>query len=77
MSIRDINIPTVQRQWPTPSLKDIEGRNRDRKKGDEGGVRDGSLQYQQIGKHLEVHFTTVGRVARETKGKLMSKRRGI
>ena len=38
------NIPRAQRQNPAPPLKDIEGRHRDRKKGDEGGVRDGSLQ---------------------------------
>ena len=37
----------------------------------------GACSYQQIGKHFGVHFTTVGRVVRETKEKLMSKRSGL
>ena len=61
----DINIPRAQRQRPAPSLKDIEGRNRDRKKAMVAAYETGAYSYQQIGKHFGVHFTTVGRVVRE------------
>ena len=58
-------------------LKDIEGRNRDRKKAMRAAYETGAYSYQEIGKHFGVHFTTVGRVVRETKEKPMSKRSGI
>ena len=73
----DINIPRAQRQRPAPSLQDIEGRHRDRKKAMVAAYETGAYSYQQIGKHFGVHFTTVARVVRETKEKPMSNRSGI
>ena len=70
----DINIPRAQLQNPAPPLKDIEGRNRDRKKATLAAYETGAYSYQQIAKRFGVHFTTVGRVVRETKEKPMSKR---
>ena len=69
--------PRAQRQRPVPSLKGIDGRNRDRKKAMVMAYETGAYSYQQIGKHFGVHFTTVGRVVSETKEKPMSKRSGI
>ena len=73
----DINIPRVQRQRPAPSLKDIEGRHRDRKTAMRAAYETGGYSYQQIGKHFGVHFTTVGRVVRGAREKSMSKRNRI
>ncbi len=65
----DVNVPKAQRRPPPVPLEKHAARNRDRDAAMVAAHASGHYSYQQIAEHFGVHFTTVGRVVREAKGR--------
>lgn len=62
----DVNIPLVQQRVPVPMLREIGRRHATRDQGIRAAYATGAYSYQEIAKHFEVHFTTVGRIVRSS-----------
>ena len=62
----DVNIPLVQQRAPAPMLSAIRRRHSNRDEGIRAAYETGAYSYQEIAKHFEVHFTTVGRIVRSS-----------
>jgi DNA invertase Pin-like site-specific DNA recombinase len=62
----DANIPRVQQRGPAPKLGAIRRRYKDRNQAIRAAYQTGGYSYQQIAKEFGVHFTTVGRIVRES-----------
>lgn len=65
----DINIPRMQRRPPASPLSEIAKAHPDRDEAMCAAWETGEYSYTQIAKHFGVHFTTVGRIVRRSKGK--------
>lgn len=65
----DINIPRVQRRPPAPGLDVIQARHGDRNQAILTAYKTGEYSYQEIARFFGVHFTTVGRIVRRSRGK--------
>ena len=63
----DIQIPVAHRRAPAASLRQIEKEAPDRNAAIVRAHASGTYSYQQIAKHLGIHFTTVGRIVRGSK----------
>jgi putative transposase len=70
----DVNIPRVQQRAPAPALKIIGGRYSNRDQGIRAAYETGAYSYQQIADHFGVHFTTVGRIVRNSAPHMRSTR---
>ena len=68
----DVNIPLVQQRAPVPMLSAIRRRHSNRDEGIRAAYETGAYRYQEIAKHFEVHFTTVGGIVRSS-----TQRKGI
>jgi putative transposase len=62
----DVNIPRMQQQGPAPKLRTIRMQYKKRDDAILAAYETGAYSYQQIAKEFGVHFTTVGRVVRQT-----------
>jgi putative transposase len=62
----DVNIPSVQRRAAAPTLTAIGRQHKNRNDAIRVAYETGAYSYQQIAQHLGVHFTTVGRIVRES-----------
>ena len=62
----DVNIPLVQQRAPAPMLSAIRRRYSNRDDGIRAAYETGAYSYQEIARHFEVHFTTVGRIVRSS-----------
>ncbi len=60
----DVNILLVQQRAPAPMLSAIRCRHSNRDEGISAAYETGAYSYQEIAKHFNVHFTTVGRMVR-------------
>lgn len=65
----DVNIPKVQRRAPAKPLEEIAAGCRDRNEAIIAAYATGEFSYQQLADYFEVHFTTVGRIVRSSRGK--------
>jgi REP element-mobilizing transposase RayT len=63
---RDVNIPTVQRRGAPPKLGEIHRRYRNRDEAMRAAYETGAYSYQEIAREFRVHFTTVGRIVRQS-----------
>lgn len=61
---QDVQIPAAHRRPPPPSLSQIEKRTKDRNAAIVQAHATGGYSYQEIAKHFDIHFTTVGRIVR-------------
>ena len=61
----DVNIPRIQQRGPAPKLSALHRQYKNRDDGIRAAYQTGAYSYQQIGKEFGVHFTTVGRIARQ------------
>ena len=68
----DANIPRVQQLSAVPTLGEIRRRYENRDDGITAAYATEVYSYQQIAKEFGVHFTTVGRIVRESMAKSMS-----
>ena len=66
--VLDVNIPKAQRRPPAKSLEEIAAACRDRHEAMVAAYATGELSYQQLADYFEVHFTTVGRIVRSSRG---------
>jgi hypothetical protein len=72
----DVNIPRVQQRPLAPALEEIGRSYSNRDRGIRAAYKTGGYSYQQIAEYFGVHFTTVGRIVRESrKGKAPTSRR--
>ena len=62
----DIQIPLQQRRPPPPPLKDIEQQSPDRNTAIVAAYATGGYSYQQIANHFKLHFTTIGKIIRNS-----------
>ena len=62
----DVQIPLQQRRPPPPSLEDIEQQLPDRNAAIVAAYATGGYSYQQIANHFRLHFTTVGKIIRNS-----------
>ncbi len=62
----DVQIPLQQRRLPPPSLQDIEQQSPDRNAAIIAAYATGGYSYQQIANHFRLHFTTVGKIIRNS-----------
>jgi hypothetical protein len=62
----DVNIPKVQQRGPAPKISAICRQHKNRDDGIRAVYETGSYSYQQIAKEFGVHFTTVGRIVRQS-----------
>jgi REP-associated tyrosine transposase len=62
----DVNIPRVQQRGPAPKLSVIRRQHRNRDEAIRAAYETEAYSYQQIAKEFGVHFTTVGRIIRES-----------
>ena len=62
----DVNIPLVQQRATAPMLSAIRRRYSNRDDGIRAAYETGAYSYQEIARHFEVHFTTVGRIVRSS-----------
>jgi DNA invertase Pin-like site-specific DNA recombinase len=66
----DVNIPQAQQRPLAPSLEEIRRRYSNRDRAIRVAYETGGYSYQQIAEYFGTHFTTVGRIVRESrKGK--------
>jgi REP-associated tyrosine transposase len=65
---KDANIPKVQQRGAATQLGVIRRRNKDRHEAIRVAYETGAYSYQQIAKEFGVHFTTVGRIVRQSMG---------
>ena len=70
----DVNIPRAQRRPPAPQLTVFVTGSRDRDDAMAAAHATGQYSYQQIAEAFGVHFTTVGRAVRASKGRWPAKR---
>jgi putative transposase len=70
----DVNIPRVQQRAPVPALKVIGSRYSNRDQGIRAAYETGAYSYQQIADQFGVHFTTVGRIVRNSAPHMRSTR---
>lgn len=64
----DVNIPKAQRRPPAKPLEDIVADYRDRNEAIVAAYATGEFSYQQVADYFGVHFTTVGRIVRSSRG---------
>jgi DNA invertase Pin-like site-specific DNA recombinase len=62
----DVNIPKVQQRGPAPKISAIRREHKNRDDAIRAAYEAGAYSYQQIAKEFGVHFTTVGRIARQS-----------
>jgi hypothetical protein len=62
----DVNIPKVQQRGAAPKLSAIRRQQKNRDDGIRVAYETGTYSYQQIAKEFGVHFTTVGRIVRQS-----------
>jgi hypothetical protein len=62
----DVNIPRVQQRGPAPKLSAIRRQQKNRDDAIRAAYETGAYSYQQIAKEFGVHFTTVGRIVRQS-----------
>jgi hypothetical protein len=62
----DVNIPRVQQRGPAPRLSAIRRQYEKRDDAIRAAYDTGIYSYQQIAKEFGVHFTTVGRIVRQS-----------
>ncbi len=62
----DVNIPRVQQRGPAPKLGTIRRQHKNRDDAIQAAYETGAYSYQQIAKEFGVHFTTVGRIVRQS-----------
>jgi len=62
----DVNIPRVQQRGPAPKLSAIRRQHKNRNDAIQAAYETGAYSYQQIAKEFGVHFTTVGRIVRQS-----------
>ena len=62
----DVNIPKVQQRGPAPKLSAIRREHKNRDDAIRAAYDTGSYSYQQIAKEFGLHFTTVGRIVRQS-----------
>ena len=65
----DRNIPKAQRRPPSRPLEEIEADYQDRNEAIVAAYATGEFSYQQVADYFAVHFTTVGRIVRSSRGK--------
>ena len=70
----DVNIPKVQQRGPAPKLNAVRGQYEVRDEAIRVAYETGAYSYQQIAKEFGVHFTTVGRIVRESMKRANSSR---
>ena len=63
----DVNIPQAQQRSPPVALEEIRRRYSNRDRGIRAAYETGGYSYQEIAKCFGVHFTTVGRIVRESR----------
>jgi hypothetical protein len=63
----DVQIPLAQRRPPPPPLAKIKHHAPDRNAAIVAAYATGGYSYQQLADHFGVHFTTVGRIVRDSK----------
>lgn len=63
----DVNIPQAQQRPLAPSLEEIRRKYSNRNRGIRVAYETGAYSYQEIAKYFGVHFTTVGRIVRESR----------
>ena len=62
----DVQIPRAQRRAPPPSLEAIEKQSRERNHAIVKAHATGAYSYQEIADYFGLHFTTVGRIVRNS-----------
>lgn len=62
----DVNIPRAQQRGVAPKFSAIRRQYKDRDEAIRAAYETGAYSYQQIAKECGVHFTTVGRVVRQS-----------
>jgi hypothetical protein len=62
----DVNIPKVQQRGPAPKISAIRREHKNRDDVIRATYETGAYSYQQIAKEFGVHFTTVGRIVRQS-----------
>jgi hypothetical protein len=62
----DVNIPRVQQRGAAPRLSVIRRQHKNRDEAIREAYETGAYSYQQIAKEFGVHFTTVGRIVRQS-----------
>ena len=62
----DVNIPRVQQRGAAPKLSAIRRQHKNRDDAIGAAYETGAYSYQQIAKEFGVHFTTVGRIVRQS-----------
>ena len=63
----DVQIPRAQRRAPPPSLETLEKRYPERNQAIAKAHATGAYSYQQIADYFGLHFTTVGRIVRNSR----------
>ncbi len=63
----DVNIPKAQRRLPAPTLERIALRHTGRNRAIIEAYATGRYSYQEIGAFFDLHFTTVGKIVRDTR----------
>jgi putative transposase len=63
----DVNIPQAQQRPLTLSLEEIRRRYPNRDRAIRAAYETGGYSYQQIAEYFGVHFTTVGRIVRDSR----------
>ncbi len=73
----DVNIPKVQQRGPAPKLGTIRREHENRDDAIQAAYATGAYCYQEIAKEFGVHFTTVGRIVRQStkRGNVAHRRR--
>ncbi len=64
---RSINIPKVQKRPAPKSLMEYKNENSGRNKAIVAAYSSGGYSYQEIGEYFSLHFTTIGKIIRESK----------
>jgi DNA-directed RNA polymerase specialized sigma24 family protein len=72
-SKENINIPKLQRRAPPPSLETLMFLHPDRNQAIIAAYANGAYSYQQISDFFGMHFTTVGKIVRETRSERKAK----
>ena len=62
----DVNIPKVQQRGPAPKISAIRRQHKNRDDAIRAAYETGIYSYQQRAKEFGVHFTTVGRIVRQS-----------
>lgn len=66
---KDVNIPRIQRRAPAPPLLSFLEKGDDRNQAIVAAYATGEYSYQQIGALFGLHFTTVGKIVRSSRGR--------